>query len=94
MVKTAVRCQDKTVLEQFCPQDKIRRFSILLTSLGLILSPESQFLDTNFMLLNKIRNGQIIQIVFRQNKTSENVKIIQRNSKLIFVAASRTVKLI
>ena len=88
MVKTAAPCQDQTILEQYWAVGTA-------TSLGLVLSPESrEFLDTNFMLLNKIRNGQIIQIVFRQNKTSENVKIIQRNSKLIFVAAGRTVKLI
>ena len=34
------------------------------------------FLDSNFMLLNKIGNGQIIQIVFHQNhKSKKNVKI-------------------
>ena len=57
-----------------------RSSSWLLTSIGLVLSPErerereresQQFLDTKFMLLNKIRNGQIIQIVFHQNKTQK-----------------------
>ena len=35
----------------------------------------NSFGTENFMLLNKIRNGQIIQIVFHQNKNQKNVKI-------------------
>ena len=90
MVKTAVPCQDQTILEQYWAVGTA-------TSLGLVLSPESrEFLDTNFILLNKIRNGQIIQMVFYLNKISENVKIIQRNNKLIYFCckANTTVKLV
>ena len=60
--------EDLTILEQYGPTPDSP--SSLLSALSLVLSPENQqFLDTNFMLLNKIRNGQIIQIVFHQNKT-------------------------
>ena len=65
---------EETQLGQNCSPvpgpDNIGTILGTATSLGLVLSPESmEFLDTNFILLNKIRNGQIIQIVFHQNKT-------------------------
>ena len=92
---------EETQLGQNCSTvpgpDNIGTILGTATSLGLVLSPESmEFLDTNFILLNKIRNGQIIQMVFYLNKTSENVKIIQRNNKLIYFCckANKTVKLV